>query len=250
VNQSDSVNISYGNPNLSAEKSHAFELGWNWFRKFGSINTTVYHRFTNNSIESIRFIDSKDRYVTTYGNLGKNYSTGMSVGLNVMWQMKIFLGSNFNLFYYKVKTASDSTALHNDGINYNVSLFGSYKFNTRWGIQAFGNFNGPKISVQGKSTSFWYYNLSARREFKNGKGGIAVGLDNFASWYMHFRNDYSGNGFSYINDNKVFFLGARISFDYRFGKMEFGGNQKKKKGIKNDDLKDDSGEGMMNGGGK
>ena len=164
--------------------------------------------------------------------------------------MKIFLGSNFNLFYYKVKSSGFSQNLSNDGVNYNVSLYGSWKFYKKWGVQAFGNFNGPRYSVQGRSTSFWYYNLSARREFKNEKGGVAIGVDNFASWYMHFRNDYTGSDFSFSNDNKVFFLGARISFDYRFGKMEFG-NSKKKKGIKNDDVKDeDPNGGMINGGGK
>ncbi|MCC7232185.1 MAG: TonB-dependent receptor family protein, partial [Bacteroidia bacterium] len=253
VNQSDSLNISYGNPLLGPEKSHAFELGWNWFRNFGSINTTVYHRFTNNAIEGIRFVDTNDVYVSTYGNIGENYSTGMSIGINVMWQMKIFLGSNFNMYYYKVKTENFSQHMMNDGINYNISFYGSYKFTKRWGVQAFGNFNGPRYSVQGKSTSFFYYNLSARWELKNEKGGIGLGLDNFASPYMNFRNEYKGEGFTYVNNNKVTFFGVRISFDYRFGKMDFSGNQKKKRGIRNDDLKDNGGDGMdggMMGGGK
>lgn len=249
INQSDSINISYGNPDLTAEKSHAFEAGWNLFRKFGSINTSVYHRFTNNAIESIRFIDTSDVYVTTYDNIGKNYSTGLSLGLNVMWKMKLFMGSNFNIYYYKVKSSGLSTDLSNDGINYNISLYGSYKFSKRWGVQAFGNWNGPRYSVQGKSTSFFYYNMSARREFKNEKGGIGLGLDNFATWYMNFRNEYSGPGFDYNNNNRVLFLGVRLSFDYRFGKMEFN-QQRRKKGVKNDDLKEDGQGGMMNQGGQ
>lgn len=249
INQSDVSNISYGNPNLSAEKSQSFEFGWNSFQKFGSINLSVYHRFTNNAIEGIRFVDTNDVYVSTYDNIGKNYSTGASIGLNVMWKSKIYMGSNFNIFYYKVKSTGLTENLQNDGINYNVSLYGSYEITKTWGIQAFGNFNGPKFTVQGSSTSFWYYNLSARKEFKNERGGIAFGFDNFATWYMHFKNNYKGDNFSYDSDNKVFFLGARVSFDYRFGKMEF--SQKKKKGIKNDDMKEDNSDqngGMINGG--
>ncbi|HNP98159.1 MAG TPA: TonB-dependent receptor, partial [Bacteroidia bacterium] len=249
VNQSDVKNISYGNPNLSAEKSQSLEFGLNWFQKFGSINTSIYRRYTNNAIEGIRFIDTSDVYVSTYDNIGKNYSTGASIGINAMWKSKLYAGTNFNVSYYQVKSTGLTRELQNDGINYNASIYGSYKFSKSWGLQAFGNFNGPRITVQGSSTSFWYYNLSARKEFKNEKGGIAFGVDNFASWYMHFKNTYSGDGFSYDSDNKIFFLGARVSFDYRFGKMEFG-SQKKKKGIKNDDMKEDSGDqngGMMNG---
>jgi ferric enterobactin receptor len=245
VNTSDSLNISYGNPELEPEVSHSFELGYNTFKKFGSINASVYHRFTNNSIESYRFMQD-DIYVTTYDNIGENFTTGLSVGVNIMWQMKIFCGANANMYYYKVRTQEGQPSLSNDGLNYGFNLFGSYKFTKEWGIMAFGNFNGPKISLQGTSTSFWYYNLSARREFKNGKGGIGLGLDNFATWYMHFRNDYSGEGFRYEGDNKFLFLGVRLSFDYRFGKMEF--SNSKKKGIRNDDLKEGGGDGMDGGG--
>jgi ferric enterobactin receptor len=247
-NTSDQTNITYGNPSLEAETSHAFEFGYSIFRKFGSVNSTVYHRFTNNSIERYSFVNtSTGQFETTYGNIGKNYSTGGSVGLSVLWK-KLMLSLNTNLYYYEVKSEQEELRLTNNGINYSVSLFGGLKFTDRWGVQAFGNFNGPKYSVQGYSTSFFYYNLSARREFKNGKGGIGLGLDNFATPYLHFKSVYEGNGFSYKTDNKIFFLGVRLSLDYRFGKMEFGGPKKK---IRNDDLKpgDEGGvEGGMGGG--
>ena len=245
-NNSDQSNTTYGNPNLNAETSHSFELGYSLFRKFGSINTSVYHRFTNNAIEKYSFVDKSSGFSlfeTTYGNIGKNYSTGGSVGLNVLYK-KLMLSLNTNVYYYEVKSSQEGISISNNGINYNVSLFGSLKFTDRWGVQAFGHFSGPKYSVQGYSTSFFYYNLSARREFKNGKGGVGLGLDNFATPYLHFKSVYDGNGFSYKTDNKIFFLGVRLSFDYRFGKMEFGGNKKK---IRNDDLKPGD-EGGMEGG--
>lgn len=251
VNSSDKYNITYGNPDLEAEKSHAFELGYNIFRGFGSINTSFYNRFTNNAIESIRFIDENDVYITTYDNIGKNYSTGASVGGNYIWKLKIIVGGNFNIFYYKVISVDPLLGFSNDGINYNVNMFISYKFNDKWGVQTFGNFNGPKYSVQGKSTSFFYYNLSLRRSFKGDRGGIGLGLDNFVSRYIYFKNTYTGNDFTYINTNRINFIGVRLSFDYRFGKMEF--KQSKKSGIKNDDLKeggDDSQQGGQMGGGK
>lgn len=245
INQSDPTNISYGNPNLEPEKSHSFEFGHGLYRKFGSINTSVYHRFTNNAIESIRFVEN-GIYQTTYANIGKNTTTGLSISSNIIWK-KLVIGGNFNIYYYTVK--STESDLSNDGINYNVNLYGNYKFNKTWGVQLFGNFNGPKYSLQGKSTSFFFYNMSARREFKNEKGGIGLGLDNFLTPYIHFKNEYSGDGFTYNSNNKFFFLGVRLSFDYRFGKVSF--NNSKKKGIKNDDLKqgeDSNGMGGMPGG--
>ncbi len=250
VNTQDQYNISHGNPELEAEHSHAFELGYNIFRGFGSINSSFYHRFTHNSIESIRFINSNDVYVTTYDNIGKNYSTGTSVGVNYIWKLKIIISGNINVYYYKV-IAAESPDKSNDGINYSINLFASYKFNEKWGVQTFGNFNGPKYSIQGKSTSFFYYNLSLRRSFKGEKGGIGLGLDNFATPHINFRNVYQGDGFTYDSNNRLLFFGVRLSFDYRFGKMEF--KQSKKHGIKNDDIKEggeDNPQGGQMGGGK
>jgi ferric enterobactin receptor len=250
VNTSDRDNISYGNPNLSAEKSQAFELGYNLFKSYGSLNFTGYHRFTDNAIESVKFIEDTfpNRYVSTYDNIGKNYSTGLSLGTNIMYKGKLFSGANFNVFYYKVKS-TDTLNAYNDGINYNVNLYGMFKFSEKFSISAFGNFNGPKFSVQGKSTSFFYYNLSLRRNLKDDKGGIGLGLDNFATPYMNMRNEYSGNDFDFSSNNKIRFFGIRASFDYRFGKMDF--KQPKKK-IKNDDLKpgEEGGMGGDMGGGK
>jgi ferric enterobactin receptor len=68
---------------------------------------------------------------------------------------------------------------------------------------------------------------------------------------MNMRNEYSGKDFTYSNNNKIRFFGVRLSFDYRFGKMDFKAD--KKKSIKNDDLKpgeDNNGMGGQMGGGK
>jgi outer membrane receptor protein involved in Fe transport len=246
INQSDPTNISYGNPDLDPERSQSFELGYSLFRKFGSINASVYHRFTNNAIESIRFVDTNQVYNTTYANLGQNTTTGASISANIISKQKLIIGGNFNIYYYTVN--ADTIDLENSGINYNISIFGSYKFNKTWAVQAFGNFNGPKYSLQGKTTSFFFYNASVKREFKNEKGSFGLGLDNFLSPYLKFKSEYSGPGFNFQSTNKFFFLGVRVSFEYRFGKVEFTGGKKKK--IKNDDLKqgEEGGMGGMGGG--
>jgi len=246
VNDSDPNNISYGNPTLEPELSHAMEMGYNFFKGFSSINTSLYHRRTNNSIENIRFINANNILVSTYDNIGKNTSTGMSLGGNYMYKMKFMIGGNFNVFYYTVNSNTENFKLKNDGINYNINFFSSYTFTNRWGVQGFGNFNGPKYTVQGKSTSFFFYSVGARREFKSKKGGVSFGLDNFASPIMNFKSEYKGDDFTSVSDNKILFFGARISLDYRFGKMEFKNSEKKKR-IKNDDLKQGEGDGMGGG---
>ena len=242
-NTNDPLNISYGNPHLEAEVSHAFELGYSFFKDFGSINITAFHRFTDNAIEQYSFLNGPV-YETTFGNIGQNYTDGASIGAN-LHKHNLSVSINASGYYYEVKTDQAQLPKNNTGFNYNVNLFSTYKINDHWTLQGWGSFNGPNYSVQGYSTSFYFYNISGRREFNNKKGGIGFGIDNFATPYIHIKSKYEGSDFSYTSDNKIFFPGVRVSFDYRFGQMEFGSHRKKK--IKNDDLKD-GGSGGFGGG--
>jgi ferric enterobactin receptor len=240
----DPFNITYGNPKLDAETSHAFELGYSFFKEKTSVNITAFHRFTNNAIEQYSRVNGPV-YETTYDNIGENSSDGASIGANIRYR-SLSVSINTNVFYYEVKTTHPELPANNSAINYNINLFSTLKINDRYTLQAFGTFNGPRYSVQGYTTSFYYYNVSGRREFKNKKGGIGFGLDNFATPYIHFKGKYQGADFSYTTDNKIFFPGIRINFDYRFGQMDFGSKRKKK--IKNDDLKQGENNGFGNGG--
>ena len=243
-NTNDPFNITYGNPRLDAETSHAFELGYSFFKEKASVMITAFHRFTNNAIEQYTTLNG-GVYETTYDNIGENISDGVSIGANIRYR-NLSVSLNTNVYYYEVKSNQPGLPAKNSAINYNVNLFSTLKINDRWKLQAFGTFNGPRYSVQGYTTSFYFYNVSGRREFKNGKGGIGFGLDNFATPYIHFKSKYEGANFSNTSDNKIFFPGVRINFDYRFGTMDFGSKRKKK--IRNDDLKEGENNGFGGGG--
>ncbi|MEO8087723.1 MAG: TonB-dependent receptor [Bacteroidota bacterium] len=245
-NSVDAYNITYGNPRLGAETSHAFELGYSLFKEKASFMITAFHRFTNNAIEQYSIVNGP-LYETTYDNIGENSSDGVNVGGNVRHR-GLSVSVNTNVFYYEVKSTHPEIKAHNSAINYDINLFSTLKINDRWKLQAFGSFNGPRYSVQGYTTSFFYYNVSGYREFKNGKGGLGFGLDNFATPYIHFKGKYEGPDFSYTTDNKIFFPGIRLNFDYRFGHMDFGSKRKKK--IRNDDLKQGENTGFGGGGGE
>jgi hypothetical protein len=246
-NTNDIYNITYGNPRLDAETSHSFELGYSFFKDFGSINITAFHRFTNNAIEQYSILNDTV-YETTYANIGENTSDGVSIGANLRHR-NLSVSINTNVYYYEVKSDNPELQGSNSAVNYNINLFSTLKINDHWTMQAFGTFNGPRYSVQGYTTSFFYYNISGRREFKNKKGGIGFGLDNFATPYIHFKSKYEDKDFSYTTDNKIFFPGISLIFDYRFGQMDFSSKRKKK--IKNDDLKQNESGGFGGGqGGK
>ena len=82
VNNSDSMNISYGNPMLKSEVSHAFELAYTYFTPKFNLSASSSSSFANNSIERISRVESNGATVSTYENIGKNQRYGINLYLS------------------------------------------------------------------------------------------------------------------------------------------------------------------------
>src|SRR3546814_7972391 len=78
VDQNESLNVRYGNPELKPELSNAYELGWSTFFKGTSLNASLYWRNTSDVIESVSAIEEGVTNTTF-----RNVSSSTSVGLNL-----------------------------------------------------------------------------------------------------------------------------------------------------------------------
>lgn len=239
INYNDPRNISYGNKDLQAEVANTYEATYSTYSQKGySFYLNTYHRRTGNAIEAIQFADSASRNVTTYQNIGKNSTTGFSLNLG-MRKKKVTMNLNGGSAYYFVKstqTTGPNVGLENWGITYNAGLWGSYQMKKRWSMQAYAQFNSPTYTLQGRSTTWYYYSIGGRKETKNKKGGFGFGVDNIFTPFVNFINESKGYNYTFTSNSRMMMWGVRVSFDYRFGKMEFR-QEKKKGGIKNDDVK-------------
>lgn len=239
TNFSDPRNLTTGNPYLRAEVANNIELSGGNYTKKGGGSITAYYRRTNNSIESIRTVDTLGVYRTTYGNVGLNYTTGFDLNMNLKgtdWMV------NFNggLGYVNIKSLQNTGAVanaSNSGIVYSAGLWGFYKFTKQWSVESFMRVNAPTFSLQGRTQNWYFHTIGVKRRFKNDAGGIGIGVDNPFTPHVTYITDQSGIDFSYHDVREINMLGIRVNFDYKFGKVEVEQNNKPKKGIKNDDLK-------------
>ncbi len=242
VNFNDPTNISYGNPELNPELTESFELSYSASRDFKNINVMVYHKITNDLIDNFRFVDTLGRTHSTYNNLATGFSSGVSINGGIVRLGKIILNSTINVFYQKIMS-KQFVGVKNDAVNFNVSLFGNVNLNPMWGITVFGFYNSPRLTTQGKQANWFVYNLGVRRDMWKKKGGISFGIDNFLNPRMNMKSEFSSSAFSFINNNYLESWGVRLSADYRFGKMEFGQQfKKKRRSPLADDLKQSEGE--------
>ncbi len=242
VNTADPRNIAYGNPNLDPELTNAYELGYNTFYKKGSVNASLYWRQTNNAIETIRFLDQNNVVNTTYANIAKNNTVGLSLFGSIKPIEKLTLSGNTNVFYTNLESKALNTTNGNLQANFNIN--GNWQFKEGWSVEMFGFYNTPRAQLQGRTSGMRYYNFSVKRDIWKKKGSISMGLDNVFERSTMVRNTFQTVNSDFDSQMQFFRRGIRVSFNYNFGKMNFNAPQKKKS-IRNDDVK---GGGDGNGG--
>ncbi len=250
IQASNPFQRTIGNPELDPEYTNNFELGYSTFIKGTSLNFTGFLRNSNNAIQSLRNV-AGDTVVTTYANIGKENAYGMSFFANISVG-KLSLNGGGDVYYADLSNnVPDPTQnASNQGWVYSGRLFGSYDLGNRWALQAFSFYRGRRVNLQGYQGGFGIYSLGARREFKNKKGSVGLGLENFLAPSMKIRNETITPT---INQSSVTVLNNfsfRVNVSYRIGKMSFEQQRRRSRSINNDDMKEGGdGGGMDNGGG-
>ena len=258
VNYSDPLNISYGNPLLKPELSHSFELNYSTYFKANSVNVSVFRRFTDNNITSVRSVNEQGITTSTFDNIGKTNFYGGSVFINLQPTKSLRVGGGTNITNNLLSGSivipvlqADKTykstvvAISNEGWNASVNFNASYTFTKGWGAQAFGFMGSRQIQLQGYQGSFRYYNLGLKKDFKNKKGSFTFGLDNPFTKSLKISSESSDPTYKSVSVRNIYNRGARFSINYMFGKMDFnGGNMfRSKKKVSNDDSKAGEGDG-------
>lgn len=243
VNNMDTFNIQTGNPQLKAELTDAYELSYSTYFKSGtSLNASLYWRQTNNSIQSFTLPMENGVNKTTFGNIGRQANYGMSLSGNTKFLGKGNASGNVNVYYMDLE--SRELRASNANLMYNANLNVSYTFAKGFSAQAFGMFNSPRVTLQGQSSSWSYYNMAVKKEILKKKGSISAGIDNPFSQTIKLRNTFQTvpseqNPVSSRQDNTlyVYTRQVRVSMQYQFGKTDFKNTPRRKKRISNDDAK-------------
>lgn len=251
TNFSDPLNITTGNPRLSAEVSNNFEISTGNYGAKGGWGMNVFHRRIGNAIETIRSIDINRVYRTSYGNIGLNYTTGFDVNTNFRgkWRGNDWT-VNFNggLGWVDIRSGIDTGILkgaRNQGLTYNAGIRASLKFHKNWQAELWGRFNAPTFTLQGTATNWLFHMIGVKRRFDNDKGGFGFGLDNPFIPRTDFITKAIGLDFNYYNLQRINMWGVRVNFDYKFGSMSIEKPKPVLRKLQNDDLKPAGGqEGM------
>ncbi|QIX61149.1 TonB-dependent receptor [Hymenobacter sp. BT18] len=235
VNQSTPSSISYGNPNLSPEITDSYELSYGTFGEKTSLNVSTYTRRTGNSIEEFnRYNEELARTETTFGNLATNTTFGL--GLYGSWKpvQGWDISSNLNTDYTRIYSAalSRTSSRLNGSMNLNTSL----KLGKVYSLQGFGGGWTGGVQLQSRYAGGIWYGVGVKRTLLKEKADLTLNASNFLQNGRAFRNTTETDQFRSTGTWFQYNRGVRLSFNYRFGKLD-SGSQRQRRTIQNDDSK-------------
>ena len=260
-NISNEIFHSMGNPQLKPEVSQSLEFNFSTFIKTSVINASVYFRHTDDVIENFITTDdytypngeTKRVSLSKFQNIGQNNSVGGSLFGQFAPIKKLTMRGNVNLYTYSPKVdnsyASATLGSNKTYLMYNAFLGGSYTLGKGFLAETFAIVNAPRRTAQGRNPSFNMWQLSLNKEILKKKGKIGLNVVDPFNERKNFKSNFTGdNSLVQTSSFSIPFRSVGLNFSWQFGKMNFNPQQqRKKRGVNNDDLKQDSGQGGQQG---
>jgi outer membrane receptor protein involved in Fe transport len=165
VDRSDSLNISYGNPELDPEFINSLELGYSKLFDKTALTTSLFYRYTQNAITNYTFIRPDGITETTWKNLAKRLSYGAEVTLSS--PVFDWLRTNTSFTYFK--NEFNGLDISNSAYSWIGKLNLTYMPARDFNLQVNLNYEGPNIMGQTKSKEQFSTDVAIKKDFLNGQ---------------------------------------------------------------------------------
>jgi len=160
----DANNVRRGNPGLQPEFIDSYESGLQTYFGKVSLSTELYYRITHNKIERVRSVFEENVTLTTFENVGTDYSLGGEFLLNFnlldFWNINL-MG---NLYYYKVEGVLYERDFSQTSFNWNSRFNNMFRFGKLTQLQLNLRYSSPTVSSQGEREGYFSTDLSVRQE--------------------------------------------------------------------------------------
>jgi outer membrane receptor protein involved in Fe transport len=160
----DANNVRIGNPDLLPELIDSYEAGIQTFFGEFSLSSEIYYRVTHNKIERVQVAFDENVTLTTFENVGTDYSLGAEVMLNFdplnFWNVNL-MG---NVYNYLVEGVLYDEPFSQESFSWQSRFNNNIKIGKSTQIQFNLNYNSPTISSQGRWEGYFHSDLSIRQE--------------------------------------------------------------------------------------
>ncbi len=234
IYNNDSLNITFGNPDLGPQTAHALaaQLRYAKGNTFAGIN--IEGSYSDNKILQYSSFDPQTGITkTTSLNIGKEFQSSLNLNYSTKITPKWNLFVNGSLRYATVTNNSDASQ-SNNGFGCNFNLNTSYRFSDKFTISSYlGLWQEPRTIQTTYPFNTWHNVAFNYKVFKN-KINISLRAVNYTEKTHDFKNITKDKNFYNTNITRQIRRGAVLALSWNFGKLTE--NVSKKKGVNNDDL--------------
>lgn len=234
VNNNDSLNISYGNPELGPQTVHAINTQLRFSRGASFAGINLEGSYSGNKILQYSSFDPQTGITkTTSLNIGKEFQSSLNINLNTKLTPKWNLFVNGSIRYATVTNNSNKSQT-NSGFGSNFNMNTVYKFTDRFTISSYlGLWKDPQTIQTTYPFSVWHNVAFNYKVFKN-KISISLRAINVYTKTHDFKTVTKDQNFYSTNINRQIRRGGVLALTWNFGKLRE--TVSKKKGVTNDDL--------------
>ncbi|WP_342646800.1 outer membrane beta-barrel family protein [Mucilaginibacter sp. CSA2-8R] len=229
LDRSDPLNYQQGNPNLRPEDTHAFELSYINYWQAVTLTSSLYYRYTNNSIQQVRKPINTQLTTTVFQNVGSAANAGYELIAKVTASSKLDLTGNVNVYYRNIKGDPALFVQSTSGYAFNGNLTANIKPVKKLGIQLRGDYQGKQVIAQGYSKALYGLDGGVRYDLTKTLNVSVNARDIFNSRRFGSIIDNTGTAIPYTSESYRRFATRTVMFTvaYRFGGSN--GEQKRQK---------------------
>ncbi len=217
INNADTLNISYGNPNLKPSYTHQLSLNLGTYGTNWSFNPRITYSRAVGVIERYRFIDPNGISESTYDNVGSNYYLSYILIGNYKPSKKTSLNGNFTLIQSNYSSTINQS-LNRAGYSVRSRIGMSLQVSKRAAAEGSLNY-ANNLVAQGRNKSSVNSSIGFRQNFfKNKLSARIAANDPFRGrrgYSFNEGSNFFAEAFSEQNTNNFTF-----NINYRFSKIK------------------------------
>ena len=233
VNKSNPEVISFGNPKLQPVLNHSFEMNYSNFSK-GNISVGISYSFANNTIQNVTSINADMITQTTYENVGKNNTLGLSLSTNYPITRQMSININSLLQQVWLKGTYNGVFYSQRGLQGHFLIGANYNFPKDYHAGITVGYNSRNVLLQGRDMEYFFMSFGGTKDLFHKKASISIFVRDPYEQYLKQDAFTSSAGFKQYNYNYQYDRRFYIAFRYKFGKLN-SEIKKSEKSINNDD---------------
>lgn len=229
IDESNPVDISFGNPELLPEVTDQFEITTNGRLGPGFLNASVFYQRTDDLISEI--LEVEDGVSQTFPiNLGQTDAYGANLFANYTIAKVIKLRGGVNVERLGLVGAGELAGLSRDVWQYSLNGSATVELPRDIVVESFGFYRAPTQTLQGERASFSIWSIGAQKKLADDKWRLGVRIVEPFARDKSFPNELSGEGFVQRSEFTVLFRSFGLTANYKFG--ELSGNRPRERRTK------------------